>query len=550
MQVIETDFVVIGSGIAGLRAALELRSGGRVLVLTKDEVRESATSYAQGGIAAAMGEDDSFELHEHDTLVAGDGLCEPEAVHVLVEEGPRAIEDLLGWGAAFDRNGSELQRTREGAHSRSRILHAHGDSTGREIADTLARRASAERAITIHALAQAARLMVSDGEVTGVEFVDLQSGEHKAVRCTAVLLAAGGAGQVFSDTTNPSIATGDGAALGYRAGAQLADMEFIQFHPTALALAGAPRFLLSEALRGEGAYLRNPAGERFMQAYHPNAELAPRDIVSRAIEMELRKAASSNRGGGPLNCFLDATHISAEHLARRFPRIGSTLRAYGLELARDWIPVRPAAHYIMGGVWTDLQGHTSLRRLYAAGETACTGVHGANRLASNSLLEGLVFGARAGRAMVREARRRAGASPSLKNERGDTQDARQLNEAVPRLQTLMWKAAGIIRNGEDMAAALERLQGSFPAAEDCATNAGPEDSRTAIEWCSLRTVAETILTCALAREESRGAHFREDFPQRNPELDGHHSFLQRGKAVQIERADRQFVAAAKQKSRR
>jgi L-aspartate oxidase len=458
MDTIHADFVVVGSGIAGLRAALELRDAGSVLVLTKDAVRESATSYAQGGIAAAIGEDDSIELHERDTLIAGDGLCEPEAVRVLVEEAPRAIGDLLAWGAAFDRSGGELQRTREGAHSRSRILHAHGDSTGREISDTLTRRVAAETSISVRSLGLASRLLLEEGagsRAVGVEFLDANIGAYVQVFCRAILLATGGLGQVFSDTTNPSIATGDGPALAFRAGATLADMEFVQFHPTALALAGAPRFLLSEALRGEGAILRNPAGERFMASYHPDAELAPRDVVARAIEMELRNATPRTPPKA-LTCYLDATQLPAEQLRQRFPRIGSTLRAYGLSLEADRIPIRPAAHYAMGGIWTDLHGRSTVAGLYAAGEAACTGVHGANRLASNSLLEGLVFGARAGKAMLEDD------SGGIRH----GSDRRSVFSGVPKeklqgmisgLQELMWQSAGVIRDAVGLRYGLVRL---------------------------------------------------------------------------------------------
>ncbi|MGH3185143.1 MAG: L-aspartate oxidase, partial [Streptosporangiaceae bacterium] len=319
----------------------------------------------------------------------------------MVEEGPAAIAELLAWGADFDRTAAGLERTREAAHSRSRILHAHGDSTGREIAATLARHAARLPRLQWIPHACATRLLTAEGRVVGVEFSSpSRSGANPNLhRChaRAVLLATGGLGQLYPGTTNPTVATGDGPALAYASGALLADMEFVQFHPTALALAGAPRFLLSEALRGEGAVLRNSAGDRFMLRYHPAAELAPRDIVARALDSELRNAGSDAVG------YLDATALPAAHLERRFPRIVATLARYGLNLARDPIPVRPAAHYAMGGVWSTLEGRTSVPGLYAAGECACTGVHGANRLASNSLLEGLVFGARAGRAMAGDA---------------------------------------------------------------------------------------------------------------------------------------------------
>ena len=486
----DADFVIVGSGIAGLRAALALGPQARTLVLTKEEVSESATQYAQGGIAAATGDDDTVALHERDTLAAGDGLCSPAAVHALVQEGPAAIAELLDWGAEFDRSGGRLARTREAAHSRSRILHAHGDSTGREIAATLARHAAALPRLRFVPQARALRLLAAEGRVWGLEFA--AAGTVDCIRARAVLLAAGGLGQLYAETTNPAVATGDGPALALAAGAELMDMEFVQFHPTALAWPGAPRFLLSEALRGEGALLRNPAGERFMPAYHAAAELAPRDVVARAIEAELRAAG---RG----TCYLDATALPAAQLEARFPRIAATLAEFGLRLERDWIPVRPAAHYAMGGVATDLEGRSTLAGLYAAGECACTGVHGANRLASNSLLEGLVFGARAGRAMAAEpapAAAPAFAAPAPAPE----PDA----AALHKVQAVMSRTAGVIRDGAAMArglAEMEALAGRNPAAR----------------------AAAAVLRAAYARQESRGAHFRSDFPAHDPALAGQHS---------------------------
>ncbi|MGH9540646.1 MAG: L-aspartate oxidase, partial [Terriglobales bacterium] len=406
------EFIVVGSGIAGLRAAVELSAGlrpGAVAVVTKAGLDDSATAYAQGGIAAALAEDDTVALHEDDTLRAGDGLCEPAAVRALVREAPAAIEELLAWGAAFDARQpaavahslADLAFTREGAHSRSRVLHARGDATGREIAQTLLRRARALPQIEFRPHCIASRLVRdAAGRVRGVECRHVASGAAATLGARAVLLATGGLGQVYAGTTNPAVATGDGIALA--AGAWLADMEFVQFHPTALALAGAPCFLLSEALRGEGAVVRNAAGERFLANYDPRAELAPRDVVARAIEFEIERLTRAQPAAAPV-CFLDATHLDRGELERRFPHIVATLRGFGLDLPTQPIPIRPAAHYAMGGVATDLDGRSSLPGLFAAGEVAWTGVHGANRLASNSLLEGLVFGARAARAMRDEA---------------------------------------------------------------------------------------------------------------------------------------------------
>src|SRR5947209_5657045 len=394
----ETDFIVVGGGIAGLRAAIGLAEAGRVLVVTKQEVTESNTQYAQGGIAVALSDDDEVELHLQDTIDAGDGLVNIEAARVLVEEGPERIQELISWGAEFDRSGSSLTFTREAAHSRSRILHAHGDSTGREIGRALIAHARNIPQISFTEFEFTTDLCLDGDHVTGVAML-AADGTLKSVRARAVLLATGGAGRVYSDTTNPSVATGDGIAMAHRAGAAISDMEFFQFHPTALSLPSAPRFLLSEALRGEGALLLNPMRERFMPRYHPKAELAPRDVVARAIVQEIEASSLT-----PAVAYLDLRHLNPAELRERFPRIYATCKQYGVDITSDLVPVRPAAHYLMGGIRTDLDGRSTVRGLYAAGETACTGVHGANRLASNSLLEGLVFGARVANVMRNERR--------------------------------------------------------------------------------------------------------------------------------------------------
>src|SRR5579871_5614093 len=352
------DFLVIGAGVAGLRAALELAEAGRVLVVAKDSLRESSSEYAQGGIAVALSDDDEVELHEQDTLYAGDGLCDRTAVHVLVEEGPAAIQQLIEWGAEFDRQGGRLAFTREGAHSRNRILHAHGDSTGQEIARTLYRKAASLPNVMFRSYAATHDLLVDDG-VSGAWLYDAAAQRQEAVLARATLLATGGLGCVFLNTTNPDIATGDGVAMAYRVGAEIGDIEFVQFHPTALHLERAPRFLLSEALRGEGGVLRNAAGERFMERYHSLREMAPRDVVARSIVTEM------SRTGAP-HVFLDMAHSDAAFLHERFPRIYETCLRYGVDLATQAVPVRPAAHYAMGGVRTGLDGQTSLPRLFAA----------------------------------------------------------------------------------------------------------------------------------------------------------------------------------------
>jgi L-aspartate oxidase len=499
------DFLVIGAGVAGLRAAIELADAGRVLVVAKDSLAESSSEYAQGGIAVALSDDDEVELHEQDTLNAGDGLCDRAAVHTLVEEGPAAIEQLMEWGAEFDRAGAGLAFTREGAHSRNRILHAHGDSTGREIARTLYRRAASVPNIVFRSFAASSDLLLAgDGSVAGALLFDANAGEMISVEARAVLLATGGLGHVFMNTTNPDVATGDGVAMGYRAGAEISDLEFVQFHPTALHLEGTPRFLLSEALRGEGARLLNQAGERFMQRYHSLGELAPRDVVARAIVAEMA------RTGAP-HVWLDLSHRGAEFIRGRFPRIYETCLRYGIDLGAQAAPVAPAAHYAMGGVATGLDGRTTLPGLFAAGEVAATGVHGANRLASNSLLEGVVFGARAGRAMREQPHRvfDGGAAPAALEEQGDSAHAAGADE----LRGLAWEECGVVRSGAGLRRACEWLE---------THSAAPQPgSRAALETRNMRLVAWLLARCALARQESRGAHFRTDYPRKSEWFEKH-----------------------------
>jgi len=495
----ETDFIVVGGGIAGLRAAIGLAEAGRVLVITKQEVTESNTQYAQGGIAVALSDEDEVGLHLQDTIDAGDGLVNREAARVLVEEGPQRIQELIDWGTQFDRSGTRLSFTREGAHSRSRILHAHGDSTGREIGRALIARARMTPAIQFTEFEFTADLSMEGNRVAGVSLLS-PSGAAEAVSAKGVLLATGGAGQVYSDTTNPSVATGDGIAMAYRAGAMISDMEFFQFHPTALSLPGAPRFLLSEALRGEGALLLSPARERFMPQYHPQAELAPRDVVARAIVEEI--ANSSHK---PAVAYLDLRHLDAAILRARFPRIYATCQQYGVDITRDLIPVRPAAHYLMGGIKTDLDGRSSLPSLYAAGETACTGVHGANRLASNSLLEGLVFGARVAEAMRNETAPRAAATRTASKSQPSSKSA---IDVVQPLRQATWQHAGVIRNQQGLRRLSEQIEDWKSIVEGAA-------DRQSIEARNLLIVGDLIARSALAREESRGAHFRTDFPTRD-----------------------------------
>ncbi len=488
------DFLVIGAGVAGLRAAIELASAGSVLVIAKDTLRESSSEYAQGGIAVALSDDDEVELHEQDTLFAGDGLCDREAVHTLVEEGPAAIQELIEWGAEFDRDGPRLSFTREGAHSRNRILHSHGDSTGREIARTLYQKACSLSQIEFRTYSAVVDLLKEKEAIAGALVFDEKRGELAPVHARAVLLATGGLGRVYKETTNPDVATGDGVAMAWRAGADISNIEFVQFHPTALHVEGAPRFLLSEALRGEGARLINAAGERFMSRYHEMGELAPRDVVSRAIVSELRKTAAPH-------VFLDLTHREPEFIRNRFPRIYETCQRYGVDISHEPAPVHPAAHYAMGGVWTDLNGQSSLDRLFAAGEAACTGVHGANRLASNSLLEGVVFGARAGRAMKYCAKEQF-----LPGRERPEILFPEFEEA--ELRQLAWDACGIVRDAPGLQIAVRALAADTgkPLPDAAQASIATFDVR------SIHVVASLIARCALSREESRGGHYRSDFP--------------------------------------
>jgi L-aspartate oxidase len=493
-----TDFLVIGSGIAGLRAAVDLASLGTVTILTKAEPVESSTGYAQGGIAAAIGPGDAPAAHFEDTVAAGDGLCNEDAVRVLVEEGVACVRQLLEWGAAFDRDAAgQPALGREAAHRVRRVLHAQ-DATGREITRLLWSRVSASPSVTVLTHARAVELLVERGRCAGVRWIGRGRAETGGVlRASAVLLATGGAGQVFSDTTNPAVASGDGIALAWRAGARVADLEFVQFHPTALAVPGAPRFLLSEALRGEGAWLVNHAGERFMTRYTEAGELAPRDVVARAIVRE------TLRTGQPV--YLSLRHLDPRWVRRRFPTITAACASAGLDLATDLVPVGPAAHYIMGGVETDLWGRSTVPGLYAAGEVACTGAHGANRLASNSLLEGLVFGARAAAAMQQPPREGGMQDVRVMSERVGTpgdccprEPARSVpaNGAEDEVKRLMWQAVGVIRDARGLELAVARL-------------------RALADSSDLALVGALIARAALHREESRGAHFREDFPSRD-----------------------------------
>ncbi len=502
MQQEVVDFLIIGSGVAGLRAAIELAPHGEVLVITKDRPSESSTEYAQGGIAAVMSDEDEVGIHFEDTLKAGDGLCREDAVRTLVQEGPERIAELISWGAEFDKEGTKLSLSLEAAHSRRRILHAHGDSTGKELERVLLKKVRSFPSIRKYPFAMTIDLIIKDSLCHGAYV--LKDGKVAALFAKATILATGGAGQLYSRTTNPQVATGDGMAIAFRGGAVLEDMEFVQFHPTSLYSPTAPQFLLSEAMRGEGALLRNITKKQFMGTYHALAELAPRDIVSRAIISEMVKTNSNH-------VYLDLRHLEKHFVKNRFPRIHSTCLRYDIDITEDLIPVSPAAHYFMGGVKTDVEGKTSLRGLYAAGEVSCTGVHGANRLASNSLLEGLVYGARTGKAAC-QATGKPDTSVRYDFKPSAIHDADEIRRTVRKI---MWEKAGIIRCAKSLREAADQLHtwGSI-ICTDYAT-------RHELELKNMLTIAEIIVHAAITRKGSVGAHYRSDYKERGERWQEH-----------------------------
>ncbi|MEW6675325.1 MAG: L-aspartate oxidase [Nitrospirota bacterium] len=515
------DFLVIGSGVAGLRAAIELASHGSVLVVTKDRPTESSTEYAQGGIAVALSDEDEVGIHFEDTLKAGDGLCREDAVKILVEEGPERILELISWGAEFDKEGTKLDFTIEAAHSRKRILHAQGDATGRELERVLLNKVRSFPSVKKYPFAFTMDLIIREGKCYGAYI--LKDGKVNTIFARATVLCTGGAGQIFSRTTNPLVATGDGMAIAFRAGSILEDMEFVQFHPTSLYSPYAPHFLLSESLRGEGAILRNINNKPFMRSYHPDGELAPRDIVSRAIISEMVKTKSNH-------VYLDMTHLEKEFVKKRFPRIYSTCLQYNIDITEEPVPVSPAAHYMMGGVKTDINGATNIKGLYAAGEVACTGVHGANRLASNSLLEGLVYGARAGKTAC-ESHFDIKELLSIEEDLGYAPAYHFIpehDEIRMTLRKFMWEKVGIIRCGDSLEDTRKKLtEWSFILDKVFYT-------RRELELKNMLTCAMVITEAAILRKGSVGAHYRSDFPQRGEEWQKHITWKKGDKELKYE----------------
>ncbi|MFH0964525.1 MAG: L-aspartate oxidase [Planctomycetota bacterium] len=519
---VRTEVLVIGSGVAGLRAAIEAASGLNVLVISKDVLTECNTEYAQGGIAVVLDPRDDRAEHIHDTLAAGAGLCAEAVVEHVVGTGPDRVQELISWGARFDCENGVLLFGREGGHSRPRIVHAHGDTTGREVERALLARARTLPNVSFAERVFLVDLITSDHRCVGA-LARYPDGNLRLIEASAVVLASGGAGQIYRETTNPSVTTGDGIAAAYRAGAQLADMEFMQFHPTTLYIAGAARTLISEAVRGEGALLRDRFGVHFMPNYHPDAELAPRDIVSRSILRQMHHT-------GDTNVYLDMRHLGADTIRRRFPFILETLAAFDLDPTEDLIPVRPSAHYMIGGVRVDLDGRSTLPGLLAAGEAACSGLHGANRLASNSLLEGLVLGRSAGRTAALVAHETTPSPLKLRVEPPHPKaESINLSDVANALKATMWRNVGIERNYDGLQAARERLEfwASYVLDRDLPDPRG-------LELRNMLTLARLMTLAAHTREETRGTHHRTDFPDPDDARWRKHIVIQRDADVSFE----------------
>ena len=508
-----TDVLIIGGGVAGLRAAIAASESAEVLLLTKDTIDQSNTWYAQGGIAAVLQPADSIESHVSDTKIGGAGLCDDEAVRITVEEGPKRVLELLSWGINFDKkvgNPYDLAFTREGGHSFARILHAYGDATGRELAQTLINTVRARENVRVSERSFAIDLLTHEGRCVGA--LAYFNNQVNVIWAKRTILASGGAGQLYRESTNPPIATADGHAMAYRAGAAMQDMEMVQFHPTTLYVAGSSRALITEAVRGEGAYLVDRTGRRFMFDYHKDGELAPRDVVSRAIVEQIRKTHFSH-------VFLDARHMPRAEFRERFPQLAKLVDQFEIDPAKDLIPIHPAAHYMIGGIDADAMGRSTLPGLYAVGEAGCSGLHGANRLGSNSLLEGLAFGARAGADAAAGAKANdvkfpialeATIPPSTKTEL-------DLADVKSSLRAVMWRNVGIERSGDRLAETREIIAFWSRYVMDKTFDPATLGAGVVAGWelQNMLTICHLIATAALTRTESRGAHFRTDHPERD-----------------------------------
>jgi L-aspartate oxidase len=510
-----TDVLVIGGGVAGLRAALAASDENvDVVVLTKDTIDESNTWYAQGGIAAVLQPSDSFESHVSDTEIGGAGLCDDSAVKIVIEEGPKRVLELLTWGAKFDKklgNAYDLDFTREGGHSFARIIHAYGDATGKELAQTLIRTVRSRENIRIGERVFVIDLLTEENRCLGV--IALIDGKVQIIWAKRTILASGGAGQLYRETTNPKIATADGHAMAYRAGARLQDMEMVQFHPTTLYVAGSSRALITEAVRGEGAHLVDKNGHRFMKDYHPSGELAPRDVVSRAIVEQIRKTHFTH-------VYLDVRHLPTHEFRERFPGLAHLVDDFDIDVSKDLIPIHPAAHYMIGGVDSDANGASSLPGLYAVGEAGCSGLHGANRLGSNSLLEGLAFGARAGTHAAAGAKENGVKFPTLLEAKVPVSTKTELDvtDVKSSLRSVMWRNVGIERSGEHLNETREIIAFWSRYVMDKTFKPDEIGGPAAVagwELQNMLTACFLITSAAYTRTESRGAHFRTDYPQRD-----------------------------------
>ena len=508
---VETDFLVIGSGVAGLSFALRVAAWGKVAVVTKREIEESNTKYAQGGIASVWSQEDTFDAHIQDTLVAGDGLCHPDVVEMVVKNGPDRIRDLVNWGVNFtlwEKDKTKYDLAREGGHSKRRIIHA-ADLTGEEVEKTLVKRVKRNRNITTYENLIAVNLIVREGECWGAYVLDIKKKVVHTFLSKVTLLATGGAGKVYIYTSNSDVATGDGIAIAYRAGAKIGNMEFMQFHPTCLYHPEAKSFLISEAVRGEGGILRLRDGKPFLHKYHPQKELAPRDIVARAIDNEMKQR-------GDDYVFLDITHKNPEFIKKKFPNIYKKCRSFGFDMTREPLPVVPAAHYICGGVLTDSNGQTSLKRLYAVGEVTCSGLHGANRLASNSLLEALVFADRASQHAKYAAEEKISfptISPWDIGHAVDSHEAVMVSHNWDEIRRLMWNYVGIVRSNKRLARAKRRIELLQKEIQDYYWDF--IITSDLIELRNIAMVGQLIINSAIKRRESRGLHYNLDYPSRD-----------------------------------